>query len=309
LAEQSVEEIRRLARNFLVGKGGPGDLEDLKRDMETDSQLPFELLQLMQSALDEVPPAGFSPDQWKEMDARVVSMSNPLLRTGFGKFGQIFSGLFKKKSKAEAVSARLRRRGEEVEPAPASAPTAAPPVLAGLDQLLQPERAPEAEGMEEMAPIANQAPPPPPAVPVVAPAPEFVLPSPAMEEEPAKAVKTGNWTWVWWALGMGATLLAGYSGFLYWKWRKPEAPPALSTSSTPLVPGLSTPTASLVSAPARAHLAPPTGLPNRSIPVIELGEPLPSELAPRTPLVDERSEKPGDLEAKDQDGNHGFPLP
>lgn len=300
MAEQSVEEIRRLARNFLVGKGGPGDLADLKRDMESDHQLPFELLHLMQTALDEVPPAGFSPDQWKEMDARVASMVNPLLRTGFGKIGNIFSGLFKKRSKEVAPSARLRRRGIE-EPEFAARPAPAP----ALDSLASVAFPPAGgivgvEGsMEELAPIATapvlapEAPAPIP-IPVPVPVPISVRAPATLKVSVSKASRK---IWLLVALALAAVLV--YAGVELWLTGKSH-----TVKYAPVVQPAVTP-----SAQPTAQSVISSGLPVRSRGVIELGETLPSELPPQTPQAGENFTKPGDLEAKDKAGNHGFPLP
>lgn len=277
-------------------------MADLKRDMESDPQLPFELLQLMQTALDDVPPAGFSPDQWKELDARVASMVNPLLRTGFGNLGKFFSSLFKNRPKeALPPATRLRRRG--YEEAESAAPTALPPPPPAPVVLPVFEETGQAlESMEEMAPIVTMPvlAPVAPRIPVPLPLPVLPEPAATIEPEPATIpvgtavagkfrVSASVWLLV-------AALMAAFAAYSFSKvalrWKARKSAQAQATQTTPVVQRVFHP-----------------GLPTRSRGVMDLSEPLPSELPPQTPQTGDSPGKPVDLETKDAQGNRGFPLP
>jgi hypothetical protein len=100
LAELSLDDLRRLARNFLVGRGGEAEHEDTKRAMETDQQLALEFLSQMQSAQDDVAPTGFNPHQWDEIDRRVATQTAPQAKAsqGMGFICRFFSKLFRIKA-------------------------------------------------------------------------------------------------------------------------------------------------------------------------------------------------------------------
>jgi len=175
LAELSVEELARLARNFLIGKGGEAELEDTKRAMDSDPQAALEFLQQMQTALDDVAPSGFNPAQWKEIDNRVASLSAPLAKSGFGLgfLGKLFGWLFKSRPKSENAPARIKRKGAKEEK---SGPKVEAPVSLSADAVVAPPSAMPTEGMEDEAPIAPQAPAPAPAAAAPAPQPEPAAP-------------------------------------------------------------------------------------------------------------------------------------
>jgi hypothetical protein len=142
MAELSVEEAQRLARQFLTGLAGDAEVGRLESALADDQTLALELLAQMQSALEDVAPEGLTQEQVKSVDARVEALVAPRIRRR-GLFG-IFKRLFKRRRKP--VPARVAKRPEAPEaaeaPAPPPAPVVAPAVL------------PDGDGMEEMAPIA-----------------------------------------------------------------------------------------------------------------------------------------------------------
>jgi hypothetical protein len=301
LAELNADELKRLARDFLVGRGGEAELEDTKRAMDAGPQLAMAMLQEMQAALDDASPAGFSPDQWKEVDTRVAALIQPLAKSAFGLgfIGKLFSGLFRKKP-AAAASGRIKRKGApepSVEAGPAAPASAAPSSLITADAPLPPAAvaAEGPEGFEEMAPIATLAPLPSPPAPA-APAPLEAAPaSEAAPEAPAPArAKRGK------GLAMAALLILalGALGFGAWKLtlllqsRKKAQPLPLAPPALP--------------APAPT---PYSGPPRRLQPPASETEPLPSELPPMTPQPAGSVHGIPDLEAKDAQGRQGLPLP
>jgi hypothetical protein len=143
LAELSLDDLRRLARNFLVGRGGEAELEDTKRAMETDQQLALEFLSQMQSALDDVAPSGFNPQQWDEIDRRVATLTAPLAKAGLGMgfIGRFFSKLFRKK--APSGPARIKGRSEPAESRPKGPAGEGPTSLLSAEPVVAPPSAPK----------------------------------------------------------------------------------------------------------------------------------------------------------------------
>jgi hypothetical protein len=291
LAELSTEELSRLARNFLVGRGGEAELEDTKRAMDTDPQLALEFLQQMQTALDDAAPAGFSPLQWAEVDKRVGQLIEPLAKGGgLGIIGKLFSRLFRKRG--AATPARIKRKGapQETEARPVLGESPTSLISPGAD-------APVADsGMEEMAPIA----------PVVVAAPVVEAVSPEAEAVQAKSDSGGKRTLrllhkgrlalaIVVALIVLLLLLANW-GMKFYKAR--AAAKALAMAKPAPVQAVPTP-------------APPpnSGPPRRAQPPATQNEPLPSELPPMTPQAAGQVGHLDGLDAKDSNGGRGLPLP
>ena len=284
MPDLSTEDVRRLARDFLVGRGGEAELEDAKRAMDAGPALSQELLKQMQAALEDVAPAGFSPDQWKEIDARVAALIQPLAKSSFGLgfLGSLFSRLFKRKA-APKTSGRIKRKGAFDEGAP-KAPevsVASPSTLAspspGLDG---------SEGMEEMAPIA------PAAAQVQAAAP-------AAEDRPAPAPRPRRSLGPVLAWSLLILLVGGLGAWGAWK-----LPPLWKARHKAVALAKVLPTALVTQA-----ATPRTGPPSRQQPPASQSEPLPSELPPMTPQPAGQVRGIPGLEAKDAQGGPGLPLP
>jgi hypothetical protein len=289
LAEIGIEELRRLARNFLVGKGGEAELEDTKRAMDSDPQLAMEFLQQMQTALEDSAPAGFSPEQWKEIDHRVEGLITPLAKGGLslGFIGKFFSRLFKKKPVAEGPS-RIKKGGAPRDQGPKAAASESPTSLLSSEPVVAPPIGDAGDGMEEMAPIA----------PAAAPAPVAVA-APAAEPESRPAVKSARAPRskkpLLALLGLLLLGLAGWGawlGFKAWQARPKAAPPAPAPLPTPVL-----------------KPTPYSGPQRRLLPPADQKEPLPSELPPMTPQPAGNVNPIPNLDAKDQQGHRGLPLP
>jgi hypothetical protein len=88
LPELSVEEISRLARQYLAGDPTVAEAQRLNSALQEDPQAALELLTRMQEALDQAQPGGMSPAEWQEVDASVEAIiremashsTGPLLR-------------------------------------------------------------------------------------------------------------------------------------------------------------------------------------------------------------------------------------
>lgn len=290
MPEISIEDLRRLARNFLIGKGGEAELEDTKRAMETDPQLAMEFLQQMQTAFDDVAPSGFNPAQWKEIDSRVNVLIAPLAKAGlgFGFIGRFFSRLFKKSAPAEGP-ARIKPKGGPPESRPKPSSSEIPTSLLTSQAVVASPTALPSEGMEDMAPIAVAPAPPAAPEPRVEAAPaELARPEPS----PRAASKGGFKKFLLLLLFLLLAAGLGYGawmGFKAWQRRKPA--PVLAPQPTPI------PT------------PPYSGPPRRSRPPAWQEEPLPSELPPMTPQPAGQAGRVEGLEAKDEAGRKGLPLP
>jgi hypothetical protein len=294
LAEISVEALRRLARNFLVGRGGEAELEDTKRTMESDPQLAMEFLQEMQTALDEVAPAGFTPEQWTQIDGRIASLMAPMIkRGGLGIFGKLFGKIFKKKSPGETAT-RIKRKGAPPAEISKPAPSESPISLVSPEPLVPAESSMPEAGMEEMAPIA--------------PSPASELASEAepirRETKPAhvsSALLSGKKFLLPILLGLGVILL----GLLfYWK-----APDFLSWVHS-FKKAAPAPVQLVLPKPKPQPTATPnTGPPHRALPPPSQYEPLPSDLPPMTPQAAGKVQPIDGLDDKDSDGHRGLPLP
>ena len=324
MAELGANELKKLARDFLVGRGGEAELEDTKRAMDAGSQLAVALLEEMQSALAETAPAGFSPDQWKEVDARVAALIQPLAKSGFGLgfLGRFFSGLFRKKA-APAASGRIKRKGApDAEAAPVSAaPASAAPssLIAGEAPVAAPLPGGDtAEGLEEMAPIApvaalSEASAGSPAA-AAAPAsrqgadsaPEASVGG-AAKEKAAKPANTrsaaGGKALKALLLGALVILCIGLAGWGVWKlYPLLQAKWKAATKAAAVPPAAATPLPS-------PSPTPRSSMPMRLQPPPSQSEPLPSELPPMTPQPAGSVHGIPDLEAKDAQGRPGLPLP
>lgn len=286
MAELSIDALRSLARNFLIGKGGEAELEDTKRAMESDPQLAMEFLQQMQTALEDSAPAGFTPEQWKDIDGRVAALIAPLAKGGLGLgfIGKLFARLFKKKPASEGPARIKKGRAPEERPKAASE---SPTSLLSSEPVVAPAMAAPIEGMEDMAPIAPVAAAPAPAAsPAAEAAPEIAAPKKARSKKPLWILLA-----ILAAVGLGYGLYVGYG---IWKASRPKpAPPAVPTPM---------PTPSPTQTPY-------SGPPRRSQPPAEQHEPLPSELPPMTPQPAGHVRKIPNLEANDSEGKRGLPLP
>jgi hypothetical protein len=279
LAELSVEEARRLARNFLTGRGEEAESEQLRQAVETDTAAALELLQQMQSALDDVAPAGFTPEQWKDIDLRVSRLIQPLAKGGLGFIGRFFSRLFRKKSAAPAASGgRIKRKGS---PEPATAPLGEAPTSLAAETQAE-------TGMEEMAPIAPSG---TPAAPEPAAAAEE--PEPASGDSSKREAALGRL-----APLLAAILLAGIAFYgVYRAW--------------PLLKGKlkQRNQVQVAAAPAPTPVPSPRAVPERRQPPTEQKEPLPSELPPMTPQPAGQTLHLEGLGASPEGGGRGLPLP
>ena len=306
MAELNADELKRLARDFLVGRGGEAELEDTKRAVDAGPELAMALLQEMQAALDDAAPAGFSPDQWKEVDNRVAALIQPLVKSAFGLgfVGKLFSGLFGKKS-GTPPSGRIKRKGAP-EPAavalPAVPSSAAPSSLISADAPIVPPAAEVSEGFEEMAPIAPlQFLSPLPiqsAAPVLGAALEVVPATDAAVANPETAPassKSGK------GMAVVALVLLAICLFAWGAWKLSLLLQSRRKAQSPALAAL-TPEASPVPTPN-------SGPPKRLLPQDWQTEPLPSELPPMTPQPAGSVHGIPDLEAKDAQGRQGLPLP
>jgi hypothetical protein len=154
LAELSVEEAQSLARQFLTGKAGEGEIVQLRTALETDQTAALELLAQMQTALEDVAPAGLSVEQSALVLAQVESLIIPRIQHR-GLIG-LFKRLFGSKNKP------LLAPPTAAAPAAPAAPAAAPPVPAPVPDKASkpapmapaPARSAEAD-LEETAPIGG----------------------------------------------------------------------------------------------------------------------------------------------------------
>ncbi len=288
MAELNVEQAQKLARDFLTGRGGPAISEDARRAMQGDEQLALELLQQMQTALDEIAPAPFTPDQWREVDARVRSLIAPLAKSRFGFIGRFFSKLFsrKPKEKVEESSSRVKRRGG-VAPVVAPEPTGL--VAANVD------------GMEEMAPIA--APAALPEVPSGAAAAVVVAEPPPVKAKRVLPVKKIALTLgaflVLGGLGYGVMLLHPMDRWRAWRASKVVVPlpsPVPTLAPQPTLPPTPQPSPTPKGPPARGFDKPAY-------------DALPAELPPQTPQPAGVALHLKGLEAQDSTGQNRLPLP
>jgi hypothetical protein len=140
MAELSVEEAQRLARNFLTGLAGDAEVGRLESALADDQTLALELLAQIQSALEDVAPEGLTQEQVKSVDARVEALVAPRIRRR-GILG-VFKRLFKRRRKPAPAPVAKRPEPEAEAVAAVPAPVVESPGL------------PDGEGMEEMAPIA-----------------------------------------------------------------------------------------------------------------------------------------------------------
>ena len=101
MAELSVEEAQRLARQFLTGAASSADVQRLQADLGDD--LSLELLAQIQTALDDVAPAGLTVDQARSVDSRIEALLLPRIKKS-GAFGWL-KKLFKGKPKIAGVIA------------------------------------------------------------------------------------------------------------------------------------------------------------------------------------------------------------
>jgi hypothetical protein len=113
--ELGVDEISRFSRRFLAGNADQATVNKLKDSIEEDLQVALELLTQMQEALEETAPFGFTPEQWIEVDSKVLKFFEPFKggskSSGPGFFSKLFSGS-KKSDLAQSVATRFKPRKE-----------------------------------------------------------------------------------------------------------------------------------------------------------------------------------------------------
>jgi hypothetical protein len=108
LAELSVEEVGTLAKKFLIGQADVESGGKLQQVVDEDPTAALELLTQMQDALDHVTPYGLNPDQWKEVDAKVLPfIQGHSKKSASGLFGGLFGGA-KKAGKPKASKVKRR---------------------------------------------------------------------------------------------------------------------------------------------------------------------------------------------------------
>ena len=283
MAELGSEEASRLARGFLTGKAGEAEVSRLQVAVQVDEKAALELLRQMQTALDDVAPAGLTRDQWAVVDSRVHALIQPRVKSGgLAIFAALFD-LFKRKPKQEeaAGATRVKRRGggaPEAAPATAALPEPTPPPV----QEAAPDLLGETMGMEDMAPIAAPA------------APARAEPI-AAEAKPAKPAKVAapkgppvfSKPSVRWALI--SILLLGGIGASTWTFKQPLLGlwARLSTWRAPAP----------VVQPTPMPTPKPAGPPRRAVPGPGVQEePLPAALREATPVPAGSWEQPKGVE-------------
>ncbi len=140
MIELNVDEINALARVFLTGRGREEQLQQAQEVVEEDPQFPLELLAQMQSALDDVPPYGFTREQWKIVDQRVSALYATRVRRHFFNPIAWLLGLFKSAPKPATTA------GAEAEPKRRWRGAAAP-----VEDV---SSSTSGDGIEDMAPIS-----------------------------------------------------------------------------------------------------------------------------------------------------------
>lgn len=127
MAELSVEEAQRLARQFLTGKAGEAEIGALRMALETDQTVALELLAQMQTALDDVAPGGLSVEQAGAVKTRVAALIAPRIRR------RGLAGLLKKLFSPKPKAAKPAPAPPAAPAAPAAAPASlsAPAAAAG----------------------------------------------------------------------------------------------------------------------------------------------------------------------------------
>lgn len=265
MAELSLEEGRRLARQFLTGSASPAEVERLAAFLPEDQTLALELFAQMQAALDDVAPSALTAEQDRSVDARIEALIVPRIRRR-GPFGWL-GKLFRRSPKPAAPARRRGLAARVAPPVPPPAPVELPP----------PSLPAEGGLMEEVAPIVAT-----PEAPPSAPAAE----QPRGEAEPFQAAvpplppaKKWGSPRIWSLLG-GALLLlllAGAWGLRLW-WQQRAAGRAAGQAPPPPAPR-PTPPPTPGPAPSPAPLRP------LREPAVagDPGAPLPAELPPTTP--------------------------
>lgn len=255
MAELSVEEAQRLARQFLTGAASLADVQRLQADLNDD--LSLELLAQIQTALDDVAPAGLTVDQAKSVDSRVEALVVPRIKRS-GPFGWL-KKLFKGKPADAAPAKRSKFKTTPTSPAPA--PVASPPPVP--ETLPEPSLA-EGDGLEDMAPISAA----PAEAVVVAPPPIPLAPAKPVADQ-AKGAGSGKWVVPVLLALLGLALL----GALGWWWKHhPKPLPPAPAQAPKLTPG---PT---------PKPTPSSRAPRRGVNVAQpIQEPLPAELPATTP--------------------------
>lgn len=119
MAELSVEEAQSLARQFLTGKAGDAEIVQLRAALESDQTAALELLAQMQTALEDVAPAGLSVEQSAQVLAQVESLIVPRIQHR-GLVG-LFKKVFGSKSKP-----LLAPPAAPASPAPSPSPAPVP---------------------------------------------------------------------------------------------------------------------------------------------------------------------------------------
>jgi hypothetical protein len=137
LAELSVEEVSALAKKFLIGQADVQSGAKLQQVVDEDPTAALELLTQMQDALDHVSPYGLNPDQWKDVDFKVLPVIQGRARkSGGGLFAGLFGGRgkraakpkatkVKRRSSSPALTGRAEKKKEEVKAEEAASETEA----------------------------------------------------------------------------------------------------------------------------------------------------------------------------------------
>lgn len=272
MAELSPDEASRLARGFLTGKAAEAEVNRLQVAVQVDEKAALELLRQMQTALDDVAPAGLTRDQWAVVDSRVHALIQPRIKSGgLAIFAALFN-LFKRKPKEDGGTTRVKRRGggaPEAAPTTTTLPEPTPPPV----QESAPDLLGETMGMEDMAPIAAPA---PAAAMETAP---VSVPATAKASKAEKAAKPAGPSslsrpGVRWSLA--ALLVVAGLGGLFWTLKDPLAGwwARFTAKKEPVVAAL----------PQPAPTPKPAGPPRRALPGPGgQEEPLPAALPEATP--------------------------
>jgi hypothetical protein len=272
VAELSVDEAQRLARQFLTGMASPADVSRVSNALADDSTLALELLSQMQAALDDVAPSALNAEQDRSVDSRIEALIGPRIkkRGFFGWFKKLF-GRKPKRAEEPAPSRRRKRGSEPAAAAPLPEPSLPAPSAGGGDDM-----------MEEMVPIASS---PAEGVPADAAPPEAKA---AAKPAAKKASTPRNWKPL--LTGLGALiLLAGlgygaFAGFKAWQAHRQAAADAAAKAAAQaaLAKAALKPTPLPTAAPT-AVPTPGGSLHRERATAAREDEPLPSQLPPTTP--------------------------
>ncbi len=269
MAELSVDEAQRLARLFLTGQAGQGELQRFQNALADDAGAALELLTQMQAALDDSAPAGLSAEQDRAVNGRIEALIAPRVKKrGFFAF---FLRLFKGKPKLEEAPTRVRRRGGSAEAEAPAPPPVSEPVPDSMGETL-----PGGEGMEDMAPIA--------AAPAAAAEEAPAAPRKGRAKAAAKESKPFKLpAWILPALGLLLVLGAVAFGVKWW-FSRPKAAKTLAVAPLPAVQATPGPKVQ----PGPTLVPTPLGSRRRGVAMADSkgrgSETLPAEINPVTPV-------------------------